>query len=79
MELAAEHYGRSRRTVYDVSRLQPYDLRCLGDGIEVHIEVKGSTGDVSEVRLTAGGRSRESKRDQGRSLSRERHPSEPYT
>jgi hypothetical protein len=44
MELAKEHYGSLFDTVDDTSATESYDLRCRRPGLELHVEVKGSTG-----------------------------------
>jgi hypothetical protein len=38
--------------VVDVHGKESYDLRCLGDGAEKHVEVKGTTTEGVEVILT---------------------------
>jgi hypothetical protein len=54
MDLAKEHYGALFDTVDDTSATESYDLRCTQRGLEVHVEVKGSTGVVKDVLITAG-------------------------
>jgi hypothetical protein len=57
MALAKEHYGRGRpfARVEDTSATRPFDLRCIAhDGVETRVEVKGGTGNLDEVRVTAG-------------------------
>src|SRR5262249_46103707 len=55
MALAKEHYARLFRQVVDTSANQPFDLRCLnGSGPEVRVEVKGGTGNLEEINVTAG-------------------------
>jgi hypothetical protein len=54
MDLAMEHYGRLFARVDTTATTHPYDLRCFDKELEIHVEVKGSTGDASEIRLTIG-------------------------
>ncbi|MQF98935.1 MAG: DUF3578 domain-containing protein [SAR202 cluster bacterium] len=53
MAMAVNYYESHGWHVEDVSSKQSYDLRCTNfDGIEIHVEVKGTTGDGSSVLLT---------------------------
>ena len=60
IELAAMHHGKRHYSnqgwhVDDVSANRPYDLSCTNStGTELHVEVKGTTGDGSSVLLTHG-------------------------
>jgi hypothetical protein len=47
--LTAEHWQ-----VEDVSLSRSYDLHCTRNGQELHVEVKGTTGDGASVLLTKG-------------------------
>ena len=53
MDVVEDHY-RSRG--WDVERVHlqylGYDLRCVRDGAELHVEVKGSTAEAFQVELT---------------------------
>ncbi len=53
MALARAHFEREGYRVEDVSATKPYDLVCWKDGVEHHVEVKGTTGDGSSILLTA--------------------------
>lgn len=54
MALAGKHFEREGyRQINDVSETKPYDLVCWKDGVEHHVEVKGTTGDGSSILLTA--------------------------
>jgi hypothetical protein len=52
MGLAGSHYHSQGYTVEDVSSFQSYDLKCLRDDVELHVEVKGTRGDGNRVLLT---------------------------
>jgi hypothetical protein len=53
MALATQYYARLGWEVTDVSLHEPYDLRCTRAGVPpLHVEVKGTTGDGSQVLLT---------------------------
>ena len=55
MDKAQEHYRSLGWNVEDVSSNHPYDLRCtMPAESELHVEVKGTTGDGSSVLLTPG-------------------------
>ena len=55
MNHAKRHYGYQGWHVDDVSANHPYDLSCTKlTGAELHVEVKGTTGDGSSVLLTHG-------------------------
>ena len=54
MDRASAHYASLGWQVEDVSRHQPFDLRCIRDGAELHVEVKGTTTAGAEIRLTEG-------------------------
>ena len=53
MTRARAYFEERRATVRDVSANSPYDLQCLLDGREIHVEVKGTTGAGLTVLLTA--------------------------
>jgi predicted RNA-binding protein with PUA-like domain len=54
MELAEQHYRQAGWQVEDVSALESYDLVCRRlDGQELRVEVKGTTGEGSQILLTA--------------------------
>jgi hypothetical protein len=46
------HFSNLDFDVEDVSRKQPFDLLCLRDGSELHVEVKGTTGPGESIFLT---------------------------
>lgn len=50
--MVEEHFIGLNYEVEDVSRTHSYDLRCTRDGEELHIEVKGTTGQGESVFLT---------------------------
>jgi Domain of unknown function (DUF3883) len=52
MNVASEHYRSAGWTVDDVSKYQSYDLHCRKDGLDLHVEVKGSTSSGDAVLLT---------------------------
>ena len=53
MNQAKRHYSHQGWHVDDVSANHPYDLSCTNSiGTELHVEVKGTTGDGSSVLLT---------------------------
>ena len=52
MKMATEHFLLEGWEVENVSRYESFDLRCLKDGQEKHVEVKGTTSDGSQVMLT---------------------------
>jgi hypothetical protein len=52
MDLAREHFERLGWRVTDMSNGNCYDLACRKDGVELRVEVKGTTGDGSSVFLT---------------------------
>ena len=55
MNHAKRHYENQGWYVDDVSANRPYDLSCTNStGTELHVEVKGTTGDGSSVLLTHG-------------------------
>jgi hypothetical protein len=55
MERAIAYYRTQGWQVEDVSATNSYDLRCTqADGRELRVEVKGTTGDGSQVLLTSG-------------------------
>jgi len=54
MIVAADHFIDHGWQVDDVSATSPYDLRCTLDAEELHVEVKGTTGDSASVILTRG-------------------------
>jgi predicted RNA-binding protein with PUA-like domain len=55
MQLAMRHYQQQGWKVEDVSAKESYDLHCRNaGGQELRVEVKGTTGQGSQVLLTAG-------------------------
>ena len=55
MNRAKRHYNSLGWKVDDVSASKPYDLSCTTPtDLELHVEVKGTTGDGSSVLLTHG-------------------------
>jgi len=54
MDIAEAHYVALFPTVENTANTKPYDLRCTGPSGEVRVEVKGSTGNGSDVLLTVG-------------------------
>lgn len=56
MTLAKEHYAASSFVVEDTSATKPFDLLCRRSGSELalRVEVKGTTGDATEIMLTTG-------------------------
>jgi hypothetical protein len=54
MEVALEHYRARFSSVENTSKSKPYDLRAADDGLELRVEVKGSTGTGADIRLTMG-------------------------
>lgn len=53
VKVAREYlHGQGWRDIEDVGK--PYDLRCKKSGIELHVEVKGTTGRGERVILTRG-------------------------
>jgi hypothetical protein len=52
MTLAKQYYSERFAGVEDTSRTKPYDYCCRAADGEVRVEVKGSTGDGEEIRLT---------------------------
>ncbi len=52
MKVAIEQYQNEGWAVEDVSSGSPFDLFCKNDGTELHVEVKGTTGDGKSVFLT---------------------------
>jgi Protein NO VEIN, C-terminal len=54
MALATERLVADGWSVEDVSLYRSFDLLCTKDGQELHVEVKGTTGDGSSVLLTPG-------------------------
>lgn len=53
MAKATAHYEAAGYHVEDVSRGESYDLRCTRPGTELHVEVKGTTGNPDSVLITA--------------------------
>lgn len=53
MERANDYFRKRGFEVEDVSVEQPYDLRCEQGDLTVHVEVKGTQTDGSQVILTA--------------------------
>lgn len=53
MSLAKAHFERDWE-VEDVSAFESYDLRCVGESEEIHVEVKGSKSSADSVLLTRG-------------------------
>lgn len=54
MVLATRHYEQFGFTVTDTSADHPYDLYCQMPGLELFIEVKGTTGDGDVCTVTNG-------------------------
>ncbi|MBI4798981.1 MAG: DUF3883 domain-containing protein [Desulfarculus sp.] len=52
MEKAISYYRKKGYTVVDNSKTNPYDLYCTNGEDEVYVEVKGTSGDGSQVILT---------------------------
>lgn len=50
--LVEDHFVAMGFDVADVSGQCSFDLRCIRDGVELHIEVKGTIGGGDEVVLT---------------------------
>jgi hypothetical protein len=53
MELASEHLRSQGHTVKDVSGSESFDLLAKRDGVELKVEVKGTTGGLGAILLTA--------------------------
>jgi hypothetical protein len=51
---AEEHFASEGWVVDDVGQLRPYDLHCTKGKATLHVEVKGTTGPLSTIPLTAG-------------------------
>lgn len=56
MASARHHFERAGYDVKDVSAAQPFDLLCVREGRELHVEVKGTTGSSESVLITEGER-----------------------
>jgi hypothetical protein len=54
VELATKHYESLNWAVEDVGKFRSYDLHCVRDGEELHVECKGTTESGQEVFLTRG-------------------------
>ena len=54
MKRAEEFYRKCSFEVKNTANTKPYDFRCTKGTLEVRVEVKGSTGGASEVKLTTG-------------------------
>lgn len=54
MNWARKHYEKKGFTVETKSTTHPFDLLCINGAIIIHVEVKGTTTDGSEVELTIG-------------------------
>jgi len=53
MAVAADHFEHSGWTVKDVSGYRPYDLECVKNGQNLHVEVKGTTNaEFQQIELT---------------------------
>lgn len=52
MDCATSYFRDLQWVVEDVSKLAPFDLRCVRQKVELHVEVKGTTTRGDEVRLT---------------------------
>jgi hypothetical protein len=52
MEKAVGYYSQRGWKVIDVSKKESYDLRCIRDGKEIQVEVKGTTTERTKVILT---------------------------
>ncbi|WP_052569429.1 DUF3883 domain-containing protein [Ktedonobacter racemifer] len=54
MEIAKAFYEKQGWSVFDVSVTHSYDLLCTSaTGKELHVEVKGTTSDGTQISLTA--------------------------
>jgi hypothetical protein len=53
MKKAANHFRKKHYSVKDVSDTEGYDLLCVKQGVELHVEVKGTTSAGDSVFLTA--------------------------
>ncbi|GHO56090.1 DUF3883 domain-containing protein [Ktedonobacter robiniae] len=54
MEIAKAFYEEQGRSIFDVSATHSYDLLCTSaTGKELHVEVKGTTSDGTQILLTA--------------------------
>lgn len=49
---AMDYYGRQGYHVDDVGAFESYDIKAVAGSTELHIEVKGSSGDAESVELT---------------------------
>lgn len=52
MVAARKHFVQAGYKVTDVSKSQPYDLKCVNANSELHVEVKGTTTDGRAIILT---------------------------
>ena len=52
MGMATAFYEGDGYSVTDVSRYKSYDLECTKSGTEIHVEVKGTTGNGERILLT---------------------------
>jgi hypothetical protein len=52
MVMAMSFFGARWDNVTDVSAKAPFDLLCTGPGDELHVEVKGTTGEGDAITLT---------------------------
>lgn len=52
MDMAIKHFERRGWAVENTSRFRPYDLECKKPGVELHVEVKGTTTRGEEILLT---------------------------
>ncbi|MFZ2493497.1 MAG: EVE domain-containing protein [Thermoanaerobaculia bacterium] len=53
MALAYEHYVKQGFEAERTAETKPYDYRCVKNGLEVRVEVKGTTSNGERVTLTA--------------------------
>jgi hypothetical protein len=54
MVLAEAHYRAAGYEVEITASIEPFDLRCIGDGSEIRVEVKGTRGRGEFVEVTIG-------------------------
>ena len=52
--MAEDYFAKLEYGVEDVSKRESYDVRCRRPGVELHVEVKGTMGDGTDVFLTKG-------------------------
>lgn len=54
VKTATKHFEAEGWTVEDVGLTRPYDLDCRKGRRNIHVEVKGSTGPLATIAMTAG-------------------------